>query len=51
MDMILATVDWFVNLRKSNHGFFCILVSSIFILAALIGRVVPGVVVVYAICK
>jgi hypothetical protein len=49
VDMVTVTIEWFVSLRQTNHLFFCLVVSSLFILTAFIGRSVPGVVVVYAI--
>ena len=51
LDLVACVFDWFVELRKQNHGFFCLLVSSIFVLTAFIGKAVPGVLIVYTLRK
>ena len=51
LSMIKNVYTWLYNLRLTHPGIFCILLSTIFIVTALIGRFVPGVVIVYIISK
>ncbi|KAI1304095.1 hypothetical protein HDE_01869 [Halotydeus destructor] len=47
VDMVSASCDWLLQLRRDNHGSFCLLVTSVFAVCAIIGKTVPGVVIVY----
>lgn len=46
--MFNASIRWFIDLRKTNHGFFCLLSSAFLLMTAFIGKLIPGVIIVYS---
>ena len=42
---------WLIELRRSNHGFFCLIITGFLIMTAFIGKIIPGVIIIYALSK
>lgn len=45
--MLHSSLAWLIHLRSTQPGLFCLLITGLLMMTAIVGKIIPGVIIAY----